>query len=424
MERERKLEEERQRREQERLKKEEERRQREEERIRKEEEKRRRLKEERERVAEKERKRKEKEEKERREREEKERKEREEKERQEKERREREEKARKEREEKERREREEQERKRKEEEEKARAAKRKAEEERLAKEAEERERKQQQQQSKIIITETSKTSSTSPVVSSGVSATRPMDETARQKSLMDALVGGSSTTPLGPFLGNEYKQTPPPPPPPPAEQPHPLLPLNFMSPIGSNRLAEPATSPTAGYAPLLSPTDRGILPVGYNRIPPFDTPGVGLGEASSSKVISRTSATSNIAPIGQPLSSGGGRRSSSANNAGPIGSPVGSRAGRLMSADESSSSGKSSGKRPLGPGEGDTANSFFSNFLFGEKGLSSTVWRMASLLIQSLAATTAKPEQRANKPIERRFSLESASAGWTNGKKTDEWLFW
>lgn len=355
-ERERKLEEERKKREQERLKREEERRQKEEERLRKEEEKRRRLKEERERAAEKERKRKEKEEQERREREEKERKEREEKERKEREERE--------------------ERERKEREEKARAAKRKVEEEqRRAKETEERERAEREKREAKAAATTSAASSSksakstepSPAMQSTATTSaanqampsnvpiRPVDDAARQKALMDVLVG-SSTQASAARLGSDVN-------PPNLDMPvppHPLLPLNGLPhslPIGPARLAgQPATSPTHPFAAI----DRGVMPIGFGRLSSSFDAGSSSSSASA-KVISRPG--SHIAPIGQPPS---GRRQSS--NAGPIGSPVGARANRVLSADESSaSSAIGSGKRPIMAADrGETTNSFFSNFLFGE----------------------------------------------------------
>lgn len=352
-ERERKLEEERKKREQERLKREEERRQKEEERLRKEEEKRRRLKEERERAAEKERKRKEKEEQERREREEKERKEREEKERKERE-----------------------ERERKEREEKARAAKRKVEEEqRRAKETEERERAEREKREAKAAATTSAASSSksakstepSPAMQSTATTSaanqampsnvpiRPVDDAARQKALMDVLVG-SSTQASAARLGSDVN-------PPNLDMPvppHPLLPLNGLPhslPIAPARLAgQPATSPTHPFAAI----DRGVMPIGFGRLSSSFDAGSSSSSASA-KVISRPG--SHIAPIGQPPS---GRRQSS--NAGPIGSPVGARANRVLSADESSaSSAIGSGKRPIMAADrGETTNSFFSNFLFGE----------------------------------------------------------
>lgn len=333
-ERERKLEEERQKREQERLRKEEERRQREEERIRKEEDKRRRLKEERERAAEKEKRRKEKEEKEQREREERERIEREKKE--------------------------------------ALAAKRKAEEdERRAKEQQE-ELIRQEKTKADVKADTAKSSSPLPAATTTTATTttpmRPViDEAARQKTLMDALVGApasssSSSSSPQPLLNRtsllsagiaNVPHTMPgdikplgmdmPQPPHPLFPPHPFAARDIPPPIGPVRQGEPATSPTRGYAPL---GDRGMLPIGHGRL-------------SSSFDAGRTVAPRpgpQIAPIGQPVN---GRRPST--TAGPVGSPMGSRNHWLNSTEDGSNR-----RSPLATS--DAENSFFSNFLFGDHG--------------------------------------------------------
>ncbi|KAI7884884.1 hypothetical protein K492DRAFT_204367 [Lichtheimia hyalospora FSU 10163] len=351
-ERERKLEEERQKREQERLRKEEERRQREEERIRKEEEKRRRLKEERERAAEKEKKRKEKEEKEQRDREERERIEREKKE--------------------------------------ALAAKEKAEQdERRAKEQE----LARQEKAKADMGKSS-----SPLPTTTTPMRPAIDEAARQKTLMDALVGApassssSSSSPqpllnrtslLSAGIANIPHSMPGdikplgmdmPQPPHPLFPPHPFAARDIPPPIGPVRQGEPATSPTRGYAPL---GDRGMLPIGHGRL---------SSSFDAGRTVARPGAQ--IAPIGQPVN---GRRPST--TAGPVGSPMGSRTNWLNSTDDGSSK-----RSPLATS--DAENSFFSNFLFGDHG------RDMSLMHPELATSRLQ---------ERRFSLESAGVGWTNG---------
>lgn len=381
-ERERKLEEERQKREQERLRKEEERRQREEERIRKEEDKRRRLKEERERAAEKEKRRKEKEEKEQREREERERIEREKKE--------------------------------------ALAAKRKAEEdERRAKEQQE-ELIRQEKTKADVKTDTAKSSSPLPATTTTATTTpmRPViDEAARQKTLMDALVGApassssSSSSPqpllnrtslLSAGIANIPHSMPGdikplgmdmPQPPHPLFPPHPFAARDIPPPIGPVRQGEPATSPTRGYAPL---GDRGMLPIGHGRL-------------SSSFDAGRTAAPRpgpQIAPIGQPVN---GRRPST--TAGPVGSPMGSRNHWLNSTEDGSNR-----RSPLATS--DAENSFFSNFLFGDHGRG--IYTLFLLLVNSnmhcLDMSLMHPELATSRLQERRFSLESAGVGWTNGK--------
>lgn len=340
-ERERKLEEERQKREQERLRKEEERRQREEERIRKEEDKRRRLKEERERAAEKEKKRKEKEEKEQREREERERLEREKKE--------------------------------------ALAAKRKAEEDgRRAKEQQEELLRQEKAKADV---KADTTKSSSPLPATATTTATPMrpviDEAARQKTLMDALVGApasssSSSSPqpllnrtslLSAGIANIPHSMPGdikplgmdmPQPPHPLFPPHPFAARDIPPPIGPVRQGEPATSPTRGYAPLGGGGgDRGMLPIGHGRL-------------SSSFDAGRTVAPrpgAQIAPIGQPVN---GRRPST--TAGPVGSPMGSRNHWLNSGADDGSNKRS----PLATS--DAENSFFSNFLFGDHGRGMYIW--------------------------------------------------
>lgn len=373
-ERERKLKEERQKREQERLRKEEERRQREEERIRKEEDKRRRLKEERERAAEKEKKRKEKEEKEQREREERERIEREKK--------------------------------------AALAAKQKAEED---------ERRAKEQQEELVRQEKAKTDlekSSSPSPATTTPTTTPMrpviDEAARQKTLMDALVGApassSSSSPqpllnrtslLSAGIANIPQSMPGdikplgmdlPQPPHPLFPPHAFATRDIPPPIGPVRQGEPATSPTRGYAPL---GDRGMLPIGHGRL---------SSSFDAGRTVARPGAQ--IAPIGQPVN---GRRPST--TAGPVGSPMGSRTHWLNSADDNSNK-----RSPLATS--DAENSFFSNFLFGDHGRGTFALFMfvVNTNMHCLDMSLMHPELATSRLQERRFSLESAGVGWTNGK--------
>lgn len=375
-ERERKLKEERQKREQERLRKEEERRQREEERIRKEEDKRRRLKEERERAAEKEKKRKEKEEKEQREREERERIEREKK--------------------------------------AALAAKQKAEED---------ERRAKEQQEELVRQEKAKTDlekCSSPSPATTTPTTTPMrpviDEAARQKTLMDALVGApassssSSSSPqpllnrtslLSAGIANIPQSMPGdikplgmdlPQPPHPLFPPHAFATRDIPPPIGPVRQGEPATSPTRGYAPL---GDRGMLPIGHGRL---------SSSFDAGRTVTRPGAQ--IAPIGQPVN---GRRPST--TAGPVGSPMGSRTHWLNSADDNSNK-----RSPLATS--DAENSFFSNFLFGDHGRGTFALFMfvVNTNMHCLDMSLMHPELATSRLQERRFSLESAGVGWTNGK--------
>lgn len=374
-ERERKLKEERQKREQERLRKEEERRQREEERIRKEEDKRRRLKEERERAAEKEKKRKEKEEKEQREREERERIEREKK--------------------------------------AALAAKQKAEED---------ERRAKEQQEELVRQEKAKTDlekCSSPSPATTTPTTTPMrpviDEAARQKTLMDALVGApasssSSSSPqpllnrtslLSAGIANIPQSMPGdikplgmdlPQPPHPLFPPHAFATRDIPPPIGPVRQGEPATSPTRGYAPL---GDRGMLPIGHGRL---------SSSFDAGRTVTRPGAQ--IAPIGQPVN---GRRPST--TAGPVGSPMGSRTHWLNSADDSSNK-----RSPLATS--DAENSFFSNFLFGDHGRGTFALFMfvVNTNMHCLDMSLMHPELATSRLQERRLSLESAGVGWTNGK--------
>ena len=370
-ERERKLEEERQRREQERLRKEEERRQREEERIRKEEDKRRRLKEERERAAEKEKKRKEKEEKEQREREERERIEREKKE--------------------------------------ALAAKEKAEQD---------ERRAKEQQEELARQEKAKVDmgkSSSPLPTTTTPMRPVIDEAARQKTLMDALVGApasssSSSSPqpllnrtslLSAGIANIPHSMPGdikplgmdmPQPPHPLFPPHPFAARDIPPPIGPVRQGEPATSPTRGYAPL---GDRGMLPIGHGRL---------SSSFDAGRTVARPGAQ--IAPIGQPVN---GRRP--ATTAGPVGSPMGSRTHWLNNTDDGSSK-----RSPLATS--DAENSFFSNFLFGDhgRGIYAFLFLSVNSNMHCLDMSLMHPELATSRLQERRFSLESAGVGWTNGK--------
>lgn len=376
LEREKKLEAERQKREQERQKREEERRLREEERIRKEEEKKRREEErkrkQQEEAAEKERQRKEKEEKARLEREASERKQREQRER----------------------------------EEKDRVAKRKAEEAtRLAREKAEKKMQQEAaaKSAKPVPSSSSASSSsaaapalTAPTATATATAApispgssikqkaparahladpipvpgpfSPAEDMARQKSLMDALIGSSATSSSSsqgaPSLLNAEARASPLD---LHQPPHPLLPLNRDFLKASRFGGEPSlTSPTrAGHPVPPIPMDRaGMLPIGFGRMATsFDAASSSSSSSSSvpglhtSKPISRPS----VAPIGPPS---GARRTSAV--AGSVGSPVG-RTNRLMSADDGSSHFHQ--LRPLATaGEHDAGHSFFSNFLFGERG--------------------------------------------------------
>ncbi|KAG0172919.1 Stress response protein nst1 [Apophysomyces sp. BC1021] len=337
-ERERKLEEERQKREQERLKKEEERKQ-------KEEERRRRLKEERERAAEKERKRKEKEEQERREREEKVRQERKERERQ----------GREEKEEKERSEKQQRERKEKEQREQLLneefEQRRREEAGRLDRALKKQERESQLKVDEVCRAKSSEKRKSIPtnLATKSPTLTARLNDEARQRRLMDALVGPSRSTDIPAFTEASVMH--------PSRPPLTgrLLSPNLDLLQGSIREQELA-SPIVGTAPQL----------GINTFSTY-----GRQDASTpSKPIARPF---HIAPIGQLPN---GRRSST--TAGAVGSPIGSRANKSCAERSLSDTTETKAvSRSSATVENDSTHSFFSNFLFGEP---SRGWTASSLM--------------------------------------------